>query len=966
MSEKKKEHDDFIISFADLVKICKRGKSKICFGMIFFSVSAILWTLTNPVEYVAEATFKDKARASAGMSISGLLFGSSAQENDAITLIKSRVVGEELVRRLGLQARISRNVPSVPWFENMRDNLIAEQAIFKGSLNPSLSDVRLPIEAKDVIYQAEAPKGLTVKFLTEDTFIVYDGPKQIESTLDQPVESSDFVFTLTRTGPEPVLGSSYNVLMLPLAYEATNISKQMRVEPDRLDRNLLNIKYGHRDRYQACKIVSMLTEVYKDFLRKEQDRIISAQIDYLEKRQNEIGEKLQVMMQSHLSRLSDDANMVGFANTAGAMDYLTAQQNRLQQKLMDIEFETKRLQKIQNEKQAFYSDYYIPGDSAIINNLLTEIRNLKQQGDWIDLALRNSPCADEACSRQAFEEQLASLEENRIYRTQARQMLSDVEQNVMPGPQGKLINDPKYLVKVWYEKLSEIDRSRGIESADGQTCCEQFSAYLKNLIHHFDVHEKAIEERLAHQQSEDHEFQGIDLNTARELYIGYNRQLNEMQGHVLQHEFTIQQMELPEFEMSSLSTLIADPVSGETVMKASRLALELKDQNNRSLKEQERIREELAVQKRFLSLHFKNAIQLLKLKAGLVENKIRSLQHVMLGLIQKQISLSENHVKDYVTARIKDLTQESEIIEEHKKELRSQVAALPPKLVSEMLIDQQIAVNKKTVEEMSRLAESKVIGNNIEIVQSNMIDYPVIPIHPKSPRVFFFAILGAFMGAFLTGTSVVARELITGLQASEVNLKLQGQHVAGILSKTLGNDPDLMLDSDLDTLRRLNAYLCSERKETGQSLLIAKGRSIDYSKEFAALLAKQGLKVLVMPISFESSPRSEELPGLLQYLEGNASQPKILKGPLYDSLFAGGISRFSTELLNNQRFKTLLKELTQKYDWVIAVSQAAPGSGDVENLLNCFDAAVFSITEEKLEDLKTCLGTPKKHAFVIC
>ena len=44
-----------------------------------------------------------------------------------------------------------------------------------------------------------------------------------------------------------------------------------------------------------------------------------------------------------------------------------------------------------------------------------------------------------------------------------------------------------------------------------------------------------------------------------------------------------------------------DPVSGETVMKASRLALELKDYNNRSLKEQERMRDELGVQKRFLA-----------------------------------------------------------------------------------------------------------------------------------------------------------------------------------------------------------------------------------------------------------------------------------------------------------------------------------------------------------------------------
>ena len=82
--------------------------------------------------------------------------------------------------------------------------------------------------------------------------------------------------------------------------------KLCAVDPDRLDRNLLNIKYGHRDRHQACKVVATMGEVYKDYLRKEQDRIILAQVEYLEKRQNEIAEKLKEMMNSHILSLSDD------------------------------------------------------------------------------------------------------------------------------------------------------------------------------------------------------------------------------------------------------------------------------------------------------------------------------------------------------------------------------------------------------------------------------------------------------------------------------------------------------------------------------------------------------------------------------------------------------------------------------------------------------------------------------------
>ena len=191
------KNDDFIISFADLVSICKRGKSKISFrDGFFFRFWRLLWTLTSPVEYVAEGTFKDKARASGGLSsLTGLLFGTNTGDSDAIMLMKSRAVSEEVVRRLGFQARLSRNVPTLGIFENIRDHLIAEAAIFKGSLTPSLKDPNPLIEAKQVVYPTEVPKALTLKFLTEESYEIFDGPNRLEGALEMPVEGSDFNFT---------------------------------------------------------------------------------------------------------------------------------------------------------------------------------------------------------------------------------------------------------------------------------------------------------------------------------------------------------------------------------------------------------------------------------------------------------------------------------------------------------------------------------------------------------------------------------------------------------------------------------------------------------------------------------------------------------------------------------------------------------------------------------------------------
>ena len=108
---------------------------------------------------------------------------------------------------------------------------------------------------------------------------------------------------------------------------------------------------------------------------------------------------------------------------------------------------------------------------------------------------------------------------------------------------------------------------------------------------------------------------------ATNLYLDYSKQLVQMEGKIRQNLFFIHQLENPEFEISSLSAQVEDEVSQNIIRKASELLLNLRDQNNQSLKEQERLKEELKLQRTFLCIHLNQMVALMELNKQLMERK---------------------------------------------------------------------------------------------------------------------------------------------------------------------------------------------------------------------------------------------------------------------------------------------------------------------------------------------------------
>ncbi|MBN9378590.1 MAG: hypothetical protein BGO14_08850 [Chlamydiales bacterium 38-26] len=963
MQQNDNHQEESVITISDLFHIFKTHRTAILFTSLFCCLIFAGFALSRPVLYNIVGTFKDKGKSNAGLSTLSMLLntGPNQVEGEALATIKSRKFMEKLIYRRGLQGFLVKMEPRFDLFGFIPENLLVEYAHFMMIKHPVLPDHPPTIWLQDVAYNDEISKSFTLHFLNEEVFDLFDqnNKKMGQYELGRKIMGEDYAFTVMRKSSENLAGSNWYLELMPLPRVSENLLGILTVQADQSDRNLLHIKLLHPNRHVGTEILNSMMLIYQEHIREEQKRISKEQIAYLEKRQSEMGEKLRKMMTDHARNMAADISTSGFFNSLKAIEFHSNSQIIYQQKLHDIELAIRRLTKAQNEDYAFYD---VHGDPGVINHILSEIRNLKQQSDSLDLALKNAYADDYNSFQETFTQQLQDLERVKQCCQEANQLLTNLDRGEKLPSIETLVEHPQFAVKAWLEKLLVIQNNldNSFQDADKQhrlselqIAKENFKAYLKNLLHILDVQEKVIEERLAFQQSPQKEFHGIDLNTSKELYINYNRMLNEVQAALRQLDFVVDQLHNPEFEITSMSIIQSDFVTNEMISKASQIVQSIKDQNNRSSKEIERLKEQLDVQKEFLKQHLQQAITLQKLKEQLIKEKIISLQSVTLGLLRQQISILDRHLQDYIVMRLKDLKQETILIEQHREEQREEMKDLPTKWMEERLIDQQLVINQKMVEEITSLVESKNLSSNLEILQSYPQDFAVPPLHPKSPRSILYAAFGAFTGAFLALTFFVVKSALFGIRVSPSNLKANHLHYSGELTDRahISSREDLR-DLDLDTLRRLTAYVTSNPKVTrGQSLLLLNGAGIDYSKALADLLAKRDLKVLLLPIVFKLSDKNIG-EGLIDYLEKRIDEPKIVSEGMYDCIYEGGASRFVTELVASSRFKNLLNKLQDQYDWIVVVSDVMPASGQAEALLKIFDHTVVNLTHENISDLK--------------
>lgn len=940
-------------TFSDFWKIFEKSKRLIITSMVLGAVAAASYALTRHVYYLTSATFRDKGKATGvHSSLSDIFFSSTVGsiDSESISNLKSRKLLSRVIQKLGVQGIVTKAEPRYPDLEDFRDNLLAEYAFWLNIKTPILKELNNPFGLRDVSYDGEVAATIVLQFTDDTHFQTVSHPIQT-GELGKPFVTPEFSFTLVSNHKEPdVKNSYYAVTFLPMDIAYKIHSALLVIEPDREDKTLLKLKYRHRDRHFAAHFVNTLMATFQEYLKEDHELTSSLQLAYLKERQAEMGESLQALLEKHAKRISAGLSTSGFIDSEKEMDFLAGNLHNLQQKQTEIDFEAKRLRNLKNLDCVHYDQYGGRGDSSIINELLAEIRHLRQQIDLLDLSLEHREKRDEIALKVLLEEQLGELRETREHLKEAEEMSFILANKDFEAGSLSSLKPPQYLSTAWHDALSE----KALESKDEEEHFKtHFASYLENLTRLLKLKEATLLERIRHQHDPEKEFQGITLDTARNLFYSYTKELSDTQALIQQHYFVIKELKNPEFEVCSLTAILHDPISAERIAKASSLLINLRDENNRTQKELTRIREELELLKGFLAAHLQQMAELLNLKERLLQDKIFALQSLTLDLSQQRIYVLKKQLTDYIATRLDNLSHEKTLISDYQMDLSNRMSKIPASWASEKIVSQHLETHKKFLENLSNMLESKNISQNLEIIQSMPLDKAVPPINPKSPYALIWAILGAFLGLIGSAGFLMAKGLIRGVPVSGDNLNLADIHYSGTITEKSALSP--LLDRDLNTLRKILGYFEKAlplAEKTARKILIVQPQGTDFSLSLASLISKKGEKALVLPLSFDVACDSSQLPGLLQVLEGEAAHPKILSKEGADYILAGGISRFSAELLRREAFKKLLKEYESAYDWIIGVSHASIYSAEAINLASAFDGVAIVASNETIEAVK--------------
>jgi len=961
-----RNEDLFLMTLSDFWTAVKKAKKNILNWVLIFAVLAFLYAVTRPIEYLVQSSFKEKGTKESGLGsnvLSSLLGGGAdSAKSEAIAVMKSHKLLQEVIKKHQIQGVLVKEEWKFPLFKRIKDNLRVEYAYLRNRLVPVVKDPEEAIQLTSIDYEGEIPLNLTIQFLPGGAYTVFDKNENQAGIgqLGSPFQFENAAFILHSAHPDTLAGQKYALTLKALAIVAKDLMGRFNIEADSLNKSILKMSYKCPDRHLACLHLNTLMHAYQEFLYKEHQRIAHEQIAYLENRHDTMGQNLRKMMEAFAERVSTDVSNTGFMNTEAGMHFFAEALQKHKQRLLDINMEIEKLQNAKSSESIFLER---TGDPQVVNAILTEIRSLKQECDGLTIAIRRASETHAQANKDQFLNQIQEFETTQQHAEEAKILLTSLNENRWQTTALNHLDHPDYFVSLWFNKLSESyqkfqvceEHLKHIHQREFDSCKSNFTSYLNQLVHYFDVRQKALRERISRQQMPQDQFQGIGLPTAHTLYIQYSNEMGNAETLLKQKEFLLTQLEDDDFEVSSLSSLLTDSVSRQMIDRASTLALSLQDDSNRSAKEHSRLREELNVQKKFLKSHLKQTQQLGQLQVELLTDKILALQNIILELDQQKISILQAHLSDFLQSRLTNLHQEKELVNRQLQELQLQLHQMPSRWINEKLINQQMTSNQMMVEELTRLVESKNIASNLEIIQSAPLDLAEPPLHPRSPRLILLTLLGAFFGAFFGVGKVAYQSIVGGIPASEENLVASGFTVVGKFSNGFNErHPSL---ADRETLRKIAGFVHpSSSQKSHQIVLLIDGNGPEYCRSLAAILSKSCLRILILPLT-QTRNSLAQAEGLLGYLEGEQGLPTVIKGDDFDSVLAGKSSLYEAELLTSPRFKEYLASLCENYDYIFVISHASICQSEAETLLKNYDTAVISLSHETLDDLKRSCRT---------
>lgn len=902
------------IHIGDVVRLLKRYKKRYLVLVVFCAVLSMgLVSLLEP-KYLLKASFKEasiKSETSSAHMLKTLLKNPSHNDlgTQALSVMKSRQLLEGVVAALHLQGEVK----VAPLTHRL---LIRMSKRWHCAPSEELS-----CQCKNIRYKGKEIKRFYVRSNASGGIEVYSLQQHqvLTRRSDDSYHEGELTFSLDIVPQWKKMTVPFLIKIYPMQTAIDRVAEHLKIKVRREDVTVLDLMYQDVDPGRGAAVLNTLMQYYQHYLFQENERIAGAQLEYLTRRQQEIAEKLDTILHTHVEYLQSHLGAEGLMGLHQELEMIESRKKRHQQRVLEIDLDLNKLHQMQKKKLFMVDSFGVEG-----KKLQQELLGLKKQKEmWAVAQFKRGHSVAQLKNTQKRTRKVLHTHNTFEGIHKLHTHKEEVARKIVQGP---------YLTLPVFALL----RTQMSKTSDGEVVLQEGRVGATR------------------------EFQGIDLEMAKQLYIEYTHQLDEILLRKKELELALDNIQDKNFDVSSLAHLAGEGISQEVIQETMHLSTDLKNEKYFSDKDRSRMREQLERNIQFLTHHFLDRMTLTDLRAETIADKLQQLQQRMKHLVDREIDCVEEQLEQLVAEQLAALQAEKNYIQERMQEVQEELKGIPSKWLMENRMQLQSDLNISMMEGMSQLVESKNIEHHLLQVESKPIDEAYIPLKPTHSSLLLYGICGGLFGFLSIFGCDIGRRVLRGFPVSIPGLRYRSLHAIGPFPYKTFSVLEKLSAQQLDMLRQIAYFLFPQERVTAGVILNGQA---DYTTLLGELLTLSGKTTLLI----ELFPSKGHTGGIVDYLTGRCKELTVIRKEGLDRISLGSHHPYAMEILNRKEGQVLLKTFQERYQMVLMVTRGTVTCSETKKLIDYCHKMVITLDEESVDDLYPYIRHEAKaqHPFAL-